>query len=303
MNSVQPALLELILERMPVGVVIIDCTSLRVLYINTYLQSLLPPPWHTQSPIGHRLNELVPYDVYKIAEPLMQQVCSTGRSATFSDIPYEGFLETRGRTYWLVSIESLINSTSYTSHEEQASEDVQKTEHSILVTIKDITNQVRSSLHLNAIHHISSAILERFALPQVLDSILQAVQDLVGSTRCAILLLDTTVSVSNLDRVDFKEHNQDKKDLRYSGTSTVAVAAQKGLHLSSQNWLPQVNEQLLLSQVLQSRRSLVIPDTNAWPDIMLPLLDDNGIPRRPGSVLCVPIFEPDTTTSLSLIHI
>jgi PAS domain S-box-containing protein len=297
MNSVQPALLERILERISVGVVIIDCTSLRVLYLNSYLQSLLPPPWHIQSPIGHRLNEVVPYDVYKIANLLMQQVCSTGKSVTFSDIPYDGFLETRGRTYWQTSIEFLTNSISGTSYEKLAFVDVQKPEQSLLITIKDITNQVRTSLHLNAIHHISSAILERFALPQVLDSILQAVQDLVGSTRCAILLLEPTISVSNLDRVDSKEHDQDKKDLRNSGTSTVVVAAQKGLHLSSQNWPPQVNEQLLLSQVQRSRHSLIIPDTNAWPDIMLPLLDDNGIPRRPGSVLCVPIFEPDTTTS------
>src|SRR5215471_2734335 len=44
MNSVQPLLLEHILEHMPVGVVILDCTSLRILYINTYLQSLLPSP-------------------------------------------------------------------------------------------------------------------------------------------------------------------------------------------------------------------------------------------------------------------
>ena len=297
MNSVQPALLEHILERMPVGVVILDCTSLRVLYMNTYLQSLLPPPWHTQSPIGYRLHEVVPYDVHKIAEPLIQQVCSTGRSVTFSDIPYEGFLETRGRTYWHISIELLLNAIASTSYEGQASADLQYPEHRLFLTIKDVTNQVRSSLHLNAIHHISSAILERFALPQVLDSILQAVQELVGSTRCAILLLDYTVSVSNLDTMDFKELNQDKKDLRNRGTSTVAVAAQKGLHLSSQNWHPQVNEQLLLSQVLHSHRSLVIPDTDACPDIEFPLLDDKGIPRRPGSVLCVPIFEPDPTTS------
>jgi PAS domain S-box-containing protein len=297
MNSVQPALLEHILERMPVGVVILDCTSLRVLYLNTYLQSLLPPPWHTQSPIGYRLHEVVPYDVHKIAEPLIQQVCSTGRSVTFSDIPYEGFLETRGRTYWHLSIELLLSSIETTSYEGQASADLQYPEHRLLITIKDVTNQVRSSLHLNAIHHISSAILERFALPQVLDSILQAVQELVGSTRCAILLLDYTVSVSNLDTVDFKELYQDKRDLRIRGTSTVAVAAQKGLHLSSQNWHPQVNEQLLLSQVLHSHRSLVIPDTDAYPDIKFPLLDDNGIPRRPGSVLCVPIFEPDPITS------
>src|SRR5205807_5312911 len=159
---------------------------------------------------------------------------------------------------------------------------LQNKEHRLLITIKDVTNQVRSSLHLNAIHQISSAILERFALPQVLDSILQSVQDLVGSTRCAILLLDHTVSVSY----------QEKNDLLEKSTPTAVVAAQKGLHLSSQNWHPLVNEQLLLSQVLHSHNSLVIPDTDAWPGIEFPLLDDNGIPRRPGSVLCVPIFEP-----------
>ena len=79
-------------------------------------------------------------------------------------------------------------------------------------------------------------------------------------------------------------------------TPTALVAAQKGLHLSSQNWHPLVNEQLLLNQILHSHHSLVIPDTGAWPGITFPLLDDNGIPRRPGSVLCVPIFEPDPTT-------
>src|SRR5438876_3564526 len=283
MNSVQPALLEHILERIPVGVVILDCTSLRILYSNTYLQSLLPSPWHTQSLIGHSLREIVSHEEYKIVEPLIQEVCLTGRDVTFSDIPYEGFLETRGRTYWHISIELPQSTLSRTLYEEQEAIGLQNKEHRLLITIKDVTNQVRSSLHLNAIHQISSAILERFALPQVLDSILQAVQDLVGSTRCAILLLDPTVSVSY----------QEKNDLLKKSTPTAVVAAQKGLHLSSQNWHPLVNEQLLLSQVLHSHNSLVIPDTDAWPGIKFPLLDDNGIPRRPGSVLCVPIFEPD----------
>src|SRR5271157_6462370 len=104
MNLAQPALLEHILERMPVGVAILDCTDLRVLYINSYLLSLLDQPWRTQSPIGHTLGEVAPHEVQKAAEPLIRQVCSTGQNVTFSDLPYEGFLETRGRTYWHVSI-------------------------------------------------------------------------------------------------------------------------------------------------------------------------------------------------------
>jgi PAS domain S-box-containing protein len=283
MNSVLPALLENILERMPVGVVILDCPSFHILYINTYFQSLLPSPWHIQSPIGRSLQDLMSDEEYKILEPIMQEVCLTGREVTFSDIPYEGFLETRGRTYWHISIELSQITLSRIVSKEQAPTNLQNTGHSLFITIEDVTNQVRSSLHLNAIHKISSAILERFALPQVLDSILQAVQDLVGSTRCAIVLLDHSLSVSN----------EENNNLLDKSIPTAVVAAQKGLHLSSQNWHPLVNEQLLLSQVLHSHHSLVIPDTNAWPSITFPLLDDNGIPRRPGSVLCVPIFEPD----------
>ena len=285
MNSVQPTLLEHILERMLVGVVILDCSSLRILYINSYLHSLLPLPLHTQSLIGHSLRDILPDEEYKIVEPIIQEVCLTGRGATFSDIPYEGFLETRGRTYWHISVERPQSSVA----EEQDTHQFQNTEHRLLITIKDVTNQVHSSLHLNAIHQISSAILERFTLPQVLDSILQAVQDLVGSTHCAIVLLHHTVSVSN----------QETNELLDSSTPTAVVAAQKGLHLSSQNWHPLVNEQLLLSQVLHSHHSLTIPDTDAWPGIKFPLLDDNGIARRPGSVLCVPIFEPDPVTHVN----
>src|SRR5258708_27254199 len=56
--------------------------------------------------------------------------------------------------------------------------------------------------------------------------------------------------------------------------------------------MPMVRDKLCGGGFSGARRSLIIPNTNAWPDIQFPLWDDNGIPRRPGSVLCVPIFEP-----------
>src|SRR5947209_14017107 len=74
--------------------------------------------------------------------------------------------------------------------------------------------------------------------------------------------------------------------------STVSIAAQKGVHLRSQDWHPQWSEQLLLGLVARDRRTLVITDTSTIPEMKLPLLDDGGTPRRPGSVLCIPIFEP-----------
>ena len=283
MNSVQPALLEQILERIPVGIVILDCSSFRILYMNTYLQSLLPPPLHALPLIDHNLRDILSEVEYKLVDPIIREICETGQQASFSNIPYEGFLESRGRTYWHITIERIQNTLSLTTSGQLDINNLHHSEHALLITIRDMTHQVRSNLHVHAIHQISSAIFEQFALPQVLDSILQAVQDLVGSTRCAIVLLDQTLSISDQENNDFVNKS----------TTKAIVAAQKGLHLSSQNWRPQVDEQLLLSQVLESHHSLVIPDTDAWPGINLPLLDDSGIPRRPGSVLCVPILEPD----------
>src|SRR5579883_2180567 len=46
-----------------------------------------------------------------------------------------------------------------------------------------------------------------------------------------------------------------------------------------------------MSQVLRTRQALVVPDTSVMPEIEFPILDDNGRPRRPGSVVCVPILE------------
>src|SRR5258708_12123694 len=64
----------------------------------------------------------------------------------------------------------------------------------------------------------------------------------------------------------------------------------------------------LVACSMASRPSLIIPDTSAWPDIEFPLLDDDGIPRRSGSVLSVPIFEPNPSSNsgkssgVGLIH-
>ncbi len=159
MNPAQPALIEHILERMPVGVAILDCTDLRLPYVNAYLLSLLDPPWRAHSAIGHTLGEVVPDEVLRAAEPLLRQVCATGQPLTFSDIPYEGFLETRGRTYWHVSIEPSTNLLPSVPSEEPAPTEMQSAERTLVITIEDVTKLVRSRLHLDAIHYISSAIV------------------------------------------------------------------------------------------------------------------------------------------------
>lgn len=269
---------------MSVGVAIIDCSDLRIRYANPYLLSLLDQLQLSQVVIGRRLDEVIPEDLWVITHPFIEQVCATGRRMSWPDIPYEGFLARRGRTSWRVTIERTE------VQEPDSGRESDDAVHTILVTIEDVTELARSRLYVDAIDSISSAIVGPFALPLVLERILQAVQEMVGSTRCAILLIDDWESGS-----EYRYAGHDGRAETYMAAdkpSTVSIAAQKGVHLRSQDWHPQLSEQLLLGLVARDRSTLIINDTSTIPEMKLPLLDDGGTPRRPGSVLCIPIFEP-----------
>ncbi|MFL5691044.1 MAG: PAS domain-containing protein, partial [Ktedonobacteraceae bacterium] len=277
-----------ILGQMAVGVALLDRADLRLRYANPYILSLLDQSRRNQEVIGLCLEDLIPNEMNKLILPFLQQVCSSGQRMTWSDIPFEGFLATRGRTYWRVSAERISSPGAGLHYPTQSAGDA------LLVTLEDVTELARSRLYVDAIHSISTAIVGPFALPQVLDHILQAVQDMVGSTRCAILLIDSSVSGKEFRYPDSYEHGYSETFAEADTPPTVTIAAQKGVHLRSQDWRPQLSEQLLLGHIVRDRRTLVITDTSTIPEMKLPLLDDNGTPRRPGSVLCIPIFEPGT---------
>lgn len=295
MESEQSAPLSFILGQIPVGIALIDGTTLRVLYANAYLTSLLDQSWQVRGASGHTLQEILTPDLLKKIEPPLRNAYQDGTTRHYDDLPYEGFLETRGRTYWHITIVPTGRASidaSLLSQLDAAPAAVDIPQRVLLVTVEDVTDKVRARMHIDAIHYISSAIARGAALPRVLDHVLQAVQDLVGSTRCAILLLETPVA-SSAGEQQLSSHGQaGNAQSEPRPLPRVIIAAQKGLHLSSRAWSPRLGEHLLLGQVIQTRRSLIIPNTNLRPEIEFPLLDDNGVPRRPGSVLCVPIFEP-----------
>src|SRR5258708_27556808 len=105
------------------------------------------------------------------------------------EIPYEGFLETRGRTYWHISLELAPALPA------------QQDERALLVMLEDVTSSVRARLQLEAIRHISAAIAGQSPLKDVLDRILLAMQDMVGSKRCAVLLIDAEEDEAAAERV------------------------------------------------------------------------------------------------------
>lgn len=287
MEPEQSARLEYIPEHLAVGVAILGCADMRIRYVNQYFRSLLEDAWRTQDVTGHTLEEIAPAELQKIALPLLREACASenpSQKIRRTDVPYEGFLATRGRTYWNVTIERVSFPEPSANEQEQGE--------SLLMTLEEVTELARSRVYLNAIQYISSAISGPHALPQVLDRILQSVQDLVGSTRCAVLLLDTSVSGYETHGLGIGGYRQG--ETQAIKPPTVVIAAQKGVHLRSQDWRPLLSEQVLLGRVMHEGRTLVIEDTSTVPEISLPLLDDEGTPRRPGSVLCVPIFEPQT---------
>ncbi len=273
--------LEQILGHIAVGAAVLDGLDLRILYINQYLLARLPEPWCSQGVSGRRLQEILPPEIAEAAIAHLQRACTTRESVSYQEIPYEGFLTTRGRTYWRISLIPATWAAAPRVHE------------ALLLIIEDITTQVRSRLLLQAIQHISAAIAGPFALPEVLDRILQAVQELVGSTRCAILLLEPLTEVEALFLDSERPRSLARQEpVEAEALALVSLAAQKGLHSLSQQWRPALSERLLLSQAMREQRALIIEDTSSRTDLDLPLLDDHGQPRRPGSVLCVPIFDP-----------
>lgn len=273
MQKRQTAQFQYMLDSLSSGAALLEATTLRVLYINPYMYRLLKDAWGDQQVIGRTVDEILPAEISQHALPLLRHVAATGESMRSEEVPFEGILEARGRTYWRVSI--------------NRSPIVKAQPPTLFVTVEDVTDTVRAQLHIKGIQHVSSAIAGPYGLPQVLDRILQAVHEMVGSTRCAILLLDQPPQPEERFSSD-----EEKTHTSVEMPRRATVAAQQGMHLSSYDWRPFVSDNVLLGRVARERRPLIITDTRTYPALELPLLDDQGTPRRPGSVLCVPIFEP-----------
>lgn len=272
---------EYIFEHVAVGVAILGANDLRIRYMNPYLRSLLEEPWNYQDVIGVCVDKVISATMLKMALPPLQQVALTGQRVQYAEVPYEGFLETQGRTYWRIAIERM----PAPPHTEQ--KDGEKAASpTLLITIEDVTEAVRARLYLNAIHHISAVIAGPTALPQVLDRILQAIQELVGAQRCAVILADQTSQDTSISG------DEDPQPTPSESARTARIVAYKGLYPPIQDWHPPVTERTLVGRAEHAGHALTITDTRLTPDLDLPLLDDEGSTTRPGSVLCVPIFEP-----------
>ncbi len=276
---------EYILGNIASGVAILDAQSFFIRYANPYLCSLLGESFTPLTVSGHAIEELLPPAVSKAALPLLHYTAMTGKRVNYAEVPYEGFLEMRGKTYWHISIEAIQSECGEIN---AASGEFEQEVVALQVLIEDVTDAVRSRLHLNAIHSISAAIATGAALPQVLDRILQAMQDMVGSKRCAVFLIEQSLADSEARLSSYEEVQRGSEER----VREARLAAQKEVHIRSYDWRPVVNEHILLGRVEQAGHALIIADTSQELEIELPFLIHEGEATRPGSALCVPIFEP-----------
>ncbi len=256
--------IEALLGCLSVGIVALDSTDLRIRHLNSYLLTQFEQYWNMQEVIGQRVAEFLPENVRENALALLHSAINSGETLEFAELPYEGFIDTRGRTYWQVTIKTVHE--LFELHE------------TLLILVKDVTERVRSRILLTAINAISSAIGSPYALPLVLDQILHSVRTLVAATHCAILLVEHSISGNTNGQT-------------VSSVRRATIAAQQGIHAVSQDWRPIINERLLLGRVEQEYRTYSITDTSMVSNIDLPFLDDAGTPRQPGSALSIPLFE------------
>ncbi len=272
MEQEQLTQFEALFKYLPVGIAILDSTDLCIRYLNTYISTQLVAHGYPQDVRGRRVEELLPEKIHKDITASLQEVAANSAEITYKELSYEGYNATRGRTYWRVNIKKV--------HELINLHDV------LLITIEDITESVRPQLQLQAVQSISSTMIGAYALPTVLDRILQVLSELLGASASAVLLIAHTVS--------------DYDAIYTSVTPTsrrITLAAQKGIHLLFQDWYPLLNEHVLFSRVESRRKTQKISDTTLLADINFPYIDENGSPCRPVSVISVPIFEPHLSTS------
>ncbi len=256
---------EMLFGYLPVGAVVLDSLDLHIRYLNGYLATQLEKYWTHGEVLGKQVTEFLPENVREIVLGYLNSVTVSKQVIEYAQVPYDGFLYTRGRTYWHVIMQKGPVGTDKT----------------LLILLEDVTEKVRSRLLLSAIHSVSSAIIGTYTLPLVLDRVLSSVYELVSATHCAILL------VEQASKGSYNERN-------ISTFRRATLAAQRGVAKAFHDWRPVINEQLLLYRAERERHPLAVADTATIPEINLPSLDASGVPVQPGSVLCVPIFEPYT---------
>jgi GAF domain-containing protein len=106
-TDVRDELLATILRTAPVGILIIEPGTLRVLLTNDRARRILNPEWHTRDLTRYTVGDLFSAASAAHFSAEIDSVARTGVAAHYRDEPYNGFA--RGLTYWDYDLTPLYN--------------------------------------------------------------------------------------------------------------------------------------------------------------------------------------------------
>ncbi|MDQ2783950.1 MAG: GAF domain-containing protein [Chloroflexota bacterium] len=104
-TDVRDELLATILKTAPVGILVIEPDTLRILLANEQARRILDPEWLDRDLVGCGFREIFPETLTTQFHTVVQDIARTGNALHVQDYAYDGFA--RGRTYWNYDITPL----------------------------------------------------------------------------------------------------------------------------------------------------------------------------------------------------
>lgn len=173
-------LLATILATAPVGVLVIDPRTLRVLLANEQYKRFLDPEWWDRDLTGYALENIVHGFAETKLPHVIQQVAETGQAIRLGSREYTGFA--RGATYWSYDAIPLREMAGIGA--------------AVLFTIVEVTEQVvarreveETNAALAILAEVNATISASLDLDEVMDRVLSAIAPLIPYER-AIVALD-----------------------------------------------------------------------------------------------------------------
>jgi len=254
-------LLATILATAPVGVLVLDPRTLRVLLANEQYKRFLDPEWWERDLTGHALGEIIHGFAETKLPHVIQQVAGTGQAIRLGSREYRGFA--RGATYWSYDAIPLREMTGIGA--------------AVLFTIVEVTEQVvarreveETNTALAILAEVNATISASLDLDEVMDRVLSAISPLIPYERALVALDDGEDSL----RIVAARH-QGRQDTPILGTVLPKHGSLNG-------------------QVFRDARAILVRDfhsaTNRQQEMFFPTSFDPDL----HAALCVPLVARGT---------
>jgi GAF domain-containing protein len=171
-------LLTSILATVPVGILVVDPVSLRIVSANGHAQRLLDPKWHDRGLVGQDFVAVFPASGDMVRQ-IVHRVAELGESVHVANRPFTGFA--RGLTYWDADITPVRDADGVCT--------------AILFNFVETTANVlaqreleETNRELATLSALSAMVVESLDFDAVVDRVLAAIAALIPHDRAFLML-------------------------------------------------------------------------------------------------------------------